>query len=1034
MLAGNRRDAVIESGLRLQLNGEVAKDVHVQAVLTDESTPILPEGTTQRLSELDRVYINIEAPLGLAQLGDFEIAYDAGEFAKLRRKVQGVSLMAPFSLSGHAGSARIVGAAARGMFRRQRIAVTDGVQGPYRLSGEHHEQFIFVVPGSEGVYLNGQRLQRGQTQDYVMDYATGEVTFTTSHLIRHHDRVVVEYQYRTTEYTRSLAAASSDVVLGKRTRGPARATFGATVLREADGRTLSEAYGLTADDEALLQAAGDSIATRSGATVVPYEAEAPYVQYVRKDTLSGGTTHDIFVALTHATAEPVYRVHFTRTGPGRGSYVRQGQATNGLVYAWRGPGRGNYVPLRILPRPRQQRMVDLRGSVTPVRQLQLFGEWAQSLYDRNRLSQLHQGDDAGIAYMGGARLMPLAVGLGTVAFNMHRRHASATFASFDRIRPVEFERLWNLDAQQSAATRRSVTGASETVDEVTFAWQATAGTHLEATMGRIVLGSDFKAQRQEMGVTLDERRGPRVRYHLVTIRSQDDVRMEAGTWLRQGARLSMPIFKDRLVPAVQVWQERRALTTAGGDSLVAPSEAYVQATPGITWHSPMGEIGASVDVRTDERASAGTLRKQSMATTWNLHFDLKPHRTLTAEGRAGLRHRKVGAAFLEEGQAGGHRSAVVRWSGRFRPWQRALQLHWFYEALSERTPSLQEIYIRTGAELGEYVWVDANGNGVIELDEFLPESTQDEGDYVRTFIPSDSLQSVTGLQARLSVDVDPVRRWRTAPMLRHVSLRTVVNIQEKSRNPSLSDVYFLRLETFRSGMYTLKGLFVLQQDLLLFRGMPQYGADFSYRQVRGLSELAAGTESRAADEYRAALRAKVRKRWGVAFTASSGRRRTTSESFASRNYDIETLAFAPELTWHASHHLQLTLTATHALKSAPLVRGSLWRMPLEVRYARARRLNVAGRLEAATVVVRGESSGSGLAFFELTDGRGAGTLAHVVPVFMVPAEQRAACHAGLQRASPRRRLGHSHRAHAAERHLLALRPAGTCLDSIVYIT
>ena len=51
ILAGNNRDVTVESGLRMQLSGEIVEGVDVQAVLTDENTPILPEGTTQRLDK-----------------------------------------------------------------------------------------------------------------------------------------------------------------------------------------------------------------------------------------------------------------------------------------------------------------------------------------------------------------------------------------------------------------------------------------------------------------------------------------------------------------------------------------------------------------------------------------------------------------------------------------------------------------------------------------------------------------------------------------------------------------------------------------------------------------------------------------------------------------------------------------------------------------------------------------------------------------------------------------------------------------------
>ena len=58
------------------------------------------------------------------------------------------------------------GSATRGIYRSQDLVAREAVQGPYRLSGRNGETFVLVVPGSERVFLDGQRLTRGITADY----------------------------------------------------------------------------------------------------------------------------------------------------------------------------------------------------------------------------------------------------------------------------------------------------------------------------------------------------------------------------------------------------------------------------------------------------------------------------------------------------------------------------------------------------------------------------------------------------------------------------------------------------------------------------------------------------------------------------------------------------------------------------------------------------------------------------------------------------------------------------------------------------
>ena len=88
-----------------------------------------------------------------------------------------------FSSSGEERNASAVVGSARGKFHTMAFRGEDQNQGPYRLTGKDGGRRIMITAGSEKVWLNGNRLNRGESADYTIVYGQSELTFTPRHLI-----------------------------------------------------------------------------------------------------------------------------------------------------------------------------------------------------------------------------------------------------------------------------------------------------------------------------------------------------------------------------------------------------------------------------------------------------------------------------------------------------------------------------------------------------------------------------------------------------------------------------------------------------------------------------------------------------------------------------------------------------------------------------------------------------------------------------------------------------------------------------------
>jgi hypothetical protein len=346
---GTNRDLSLSSGFRMQLAGRIASDVEVAASLTDENTPIQPEGTTQTLQEFDNVFVEIKSPSYAATLGDFVLDMHGTEFARLTRKLQGARGTAVLQGESVSGEALVSGAVTRGQFQTNAFQGSEGVQGPYRLTGRGGERSMIVIAGTEKVYINGELQLRGETNDYVIDYTTGEVRFAIRRLITAASRIVVDFEYADRRYSRSLAAvrAGGSILDG-------RGNISVAYLREADDPDAPIDLVLSDSARRVLAAAGGdpSRAVLNGVTRVDSNG-----QYLRMDSILADGRTVTFYRFDPGNSAALYNVTFSFVGTGHGDYVRRRPGE----FAWTAPGGGDYLPVILLPFAQSQQVIDIRG-------------------------------------------------------------------------------------------------------------------------------------------------------------------------------------------------------------------------------------------------------------------------------------------------------------------------------------------------------------------------------------------------------------------------------------------------------------------------------------------------------------------------------------------------------------------------------------------------------------------------------------------------------------------------------------------------
>ncbi len=296
----------LSQGLSVNMNGNLA-GVDVSGHIADEQGAFVPEGTTERIEDFDRISVSLSQKNWKVNLGDIDLSDPFAGYGLLERRIKGASTgmsLGPVSTTGAFG----IEGTKRG---HSILSLVDGKRGPYLVgSAESAEP---LVPGSEKIWLDTRLLVRGSENDYVIDYSTGAITFNSRIDIRSRSRAEVDYTYTGSDY------AANNELLGV-SAGP----FGVYFYREADSRT--HLFHTWSDSQ---QAILD--------TVTSSEAVVPGGVYVGSGSGSYLLSDDHFIWAGQGQGD--YDVSFRLVDSTSGDYVLNPDSG---FFIYTGPDAGNY--------------------------------------------------------------------------------------------------------------------------------------------------------------------------------------------------------------------------------------------------------------------------------------------------------------------------------------------------------------------------------------------------------------------------------------------------------------------------------------------------------------------------------------------------------------------------------------------------------------------------------------------------------------------------------------------------------------------
>jgi hypothetical protein len=824
---GTTKDFSLNSGLRLQLSGRISEDIEIVAALTDENTPIQPEGNTERLEELDKVFIQVKHPNVVGTFGDYQVKQRFGEFGVIDRKLQG--LMGEFSFKDANGYVSI--ANSRGKFNTNNFNGSDGVQGPYRASGLNNERDIVILAGTEKVYLDGIELIRGENNDYTIEYSNASITFTPNRLITSASRISIDFEYTDRQFTRSFFGAGSSTKFFDD-----KLQLKVQYMREGDNQDAPIDFSLSEADKVILSLAGDdrNKAVKSGVKLAePDSLGVIKGIYTKIDTVLNGEPFSYYV-YNPGDSLSFFTVSFSYIGEGKGDYIRQSLG----YYNFVGIGQGSYLPIIFLPLPQLKQMGNVVVDVEPFENVTLSLEYAGSLWDKNRLSDLDDADNYGYArniFLKVAQTQILIgdLDLGKAGLTYRDRFIQDKFTSLDRFNEVEFSRNYNTSSQTKSE--------DESLREIGVSLQPIQELIINSNAGFLRQGDNFSSDRFNNLFRFSDSKTFNVEYNLDYVKSTN-LTLKSN-WLRHKANAFYTFWL--LKPGIEFLAEDKQDNRAQKDSLLNGSLKYFEYSPYLELKEIYGfRMFTKFGLRDDYLPYNGLMIKESKAQTYSVEMNYSGIREVNTNLVLTFRDKKYEEQFKANGFLD-NETILIRSRTKFIFWERLLNGDFYYEVSTQKSAKLQKVFVLVEQGTGNYIYLgDLNNNGIADENEFEP--TLFDGDYVQIPLPTDELFPVIDLKTstRWKINFSELVDVKTllGKIVSPISSETFWRVEENSRDSNYANVYLIKLSTFQNENTTIRGSNYIQQDFFLFENDQDLSFRFRFTQRNALSQFSSGYE------------------------------------------------------------------------------------------------------------------------------------------------------------------------------------------------
>ena len=885
---GNSQDAVLNSTLNLQLSGMLGDSIEIQAAITDNNIPIQPDGNTQQLNEFDQVYLQFKKKGWQLNLGDIDILQNQSYFLNFYKRLQGVVFQTTNRLSKNVTSKTLAsGSVAKGKFTRNIIDALEGNQGPYRLRGANNEFFFIVLANTERVFIDGQLLQRGEDQDYIINYNSAEITFTPRRMITKDSRIQVEFEYADRNFLNANLYLSQQFDINKKIK------INLGVFNNSDAKNSAINQVLDPKQKQFLADIGDSI------QLALYPAAV-------LDTFSNGKILyekiymgiDSFYKYSVDPALAKYNLSFVDVKQGNGDYIPDFNGANGKVYRYVAPiasiKQGSYAPVQILVTPKKQQIVNLGIEYAIDKNTLLKTEIATSSTDVNTFSTKDGGDDRGFAgkfQLYNEKIFSSVKKL-QLSTAVDYEYVQRKFKPLERLRGVEFSRDWGLPL---TAVPVSV---DENIIKVTLALKNKNSHSLSYQLINYNRSDKYNGFQNSI-VHAANLKGWQINNQFVI--TNFSTQFNKGFFLRPVLDIGKQFTK------IDNWKIgfRYALeennTRFKTTNLLLPL-SFSFDSYAVYFKSDERKKNRNTITfftRSDKYPVGKDFIKGDRSLNLNLQTELLANAKRQFYLNTTFRKLKVYNTLVSKQKE--DETILGRAEYVMNEWKGLLTGNMLYETGAGQEQRRDFVYFEVPAGTGQYAWIDYNTDGVQQLNEFELAAFPDQAKYIRLFTPTNDFIKANFVTFNYSLNINPKSLLNSADIkgfkkfLSTINLVTSLQTSKKSIAKGSFEFNPFKYGVNDTALVTLNT--TLLNTLSFNRFSSIWGFDLTNIRNNAKSLLTYGYESRKLNNWRIKWRWNVNRNILLSMNGNKSANSLLTPQFANRNYQLSIYSAEPFITY-----------------------------------------------------------------------------------------------------------------------------------------